>query len=404
MNTKGGKGVLQSVVYLDGITRPAVGAKVEITNPDTGEIIEVLETDSLGKTPAIELDTPPIEFSMDPTMPRPFNQYDMRVFYEKEETVEIQNVQVYPDSVAVQRTTVKLRDQSIYIPYPVLWGDFPPKIPEKAIKKMPIPTGLVVLPKPVVPEFVVVHAGVPNDASAPQYWVGFKDYVKNAACSEIYSTWPVEAIKANVLAIISFVMNRVYTEWYRGKGYNFTITNSTAYDQSFNYGRTIYKEVSQVVDELFTTYISKPDIVQPLFTQYSDGVEIVRDGWLQQWGSKNLADQGFDHLQILKQYYGFDIVLKQAEKVEGVPSSFEGKNLTIGSRGEPVRVIQRQLNAISEKFPAIPKVAVDGIFGEKTKESVRKFQEVFDLPQTGIVDLPTWYEISNIFVSVEKLS
>jgi len=175
----------------------------------------------------------------------------------------------------------------------------------------------VVLPEPVIPEYVVVHDGRPEDRSAPNYWVRFKDYIKNVACSEIYSTWKTEAIKANVLAIISFTLNRVYTEWYRGKGYDFTVTSSTAFDQSFSYGRTIFEEIGVVVDDLFTTYVTKEGISQPLFTQYCDGRRTQCQG-LSQWGSQALGEQGWDAVSILRKYYGSDIYLKSAEKVEGV--------------------------------------------------------------------------------------
>ena len=204
--------------------------------------------------------------------------------------------------------------------------------------------------------------------------------------------------------MISFTLNRVYTEWYRSKGFNFTITNSTAYDQAFNYGRNIYTQVSDVVDELFTTYISRPGLAQPLFTQYSDGKRIVREGWLSQWGSKYLADSGYTALQILKNYYGSDIILRQAPKVEGIPISFPGYVLEVGSSGEPVRTIQHQLNAISRNFPLIPKLIEDGVYGENTAASVSKFQEIFKMPITGKVDFATWYRISNVFTAVEKLS
>jgi hypothetical protein len=341
---------------------------------------------------------------MQPDSLRPFNEYDLLVLLPDYSTASIQNVQLYPNSTALQRVVLRPTSQQIFIPAPVLWGDYPPKIPEPEIKPMPTPTDFVVLPKPVIPEQVVVHAGVPSDASAPNYTVGFKDYIKNVASSEIYTTWPEEAIKANILAILSFTLNRVYTEWYRGKGYPFTITNSTAFDQSFTYGRTLYKEISTQVDQLFTTYISKPDILQPLFTQYSDGKKVVRKGWLSQWGTKELADQKYTALQILKNYYGYDIILKQAEKVQGIPQSYPGTTLKLGSTGEAVKTIQRQLNAISRNFPAIPKVVVDGVYGDGTVSAVKVFQDVFDLPVTGEVNFPTWYEISDIFVSVEKLS
>ena len=195
-------------------------------------------------------------------------------------------------------------------------------------------------------------------------------------------------------------MSRVYTEWYRSKGYDFTITSSTSFDQSFTFGRNIYREISEVVDEIFTTYVSRQNIIQPLFTQYNDGVRVNREGWLSQWGSKNLGDQGYSALQILKNYYGYDIVLKQAEKVEGIPISFPGTVLKIGSTGEYVKVIQQQLNAVSQNYPLIPKLVVDGIYGENTAASVKIFQEVFDLPVTGEVNYPTWYRISEIFLAV----
>ena len=403
-NLTGGFGNLQVNVFLNNLVFPAPGATVQIAAAGTEQVIEVLQTNSLGQLPLVTLPTPPLEYSLLPGGERPFNQYDLLVILEGYSNMLIQNVQVYPNSTALQRVVLQPLPQNILIPYPTLWGDFPPKIPEPAIKRLPVPTDFVVLPQPVVPELIVVHAGPPTDATAPNYTVGFKDYIKNVLSSEIYATWPREAIKANTLVVLSFTLNRVYTEWYRGKGYNFTITNSTAFDQAFTYGRNIYKEISDVVDEIFTTYVTKPDIIQPLFTQYSDGVRVVRPGWLSQWGSKELADQNYDALRILKTYYGADIILKQAEKVEGIPSSFPGSTLRVGSTGEPVRTIQRQLNAISNNFPAIPKLVVDGNFGPKTQEAVRVFQEVFNLPVTGEVDFATWYQISNIFVSVERLS
>lgn len=232
----------------------------------------------------------------------------------------------------------------------------------------------------------------------------YKDYIKNVASSEIYSTWDEAAIRANVLAIQSFVLNRVFTEWYRNKGYNFTITNSTRYDQAFNYGRTIYEDISIIVDEMFTNYIKREGEIQPLFAQYCDGRNVVCPNWLSQWGSAALAEQGYSAMDILRYYYGDDIYLEQAESVSGVPVSFPGENLTIGSRGNDVRTIQSQLNTISRTYSAIPRLAVDGIYGEATVESVKAFQNIFNMPQTGIVDLATWYQISQIYVALEKLA
>lgn len=402
-NTEGGFGILRVGAFLNNIGRPAEDARVQVIDPDTGAILEELKTNAQGQIPPLALPTPPLEYSLDSTQPRPFNQYNVTVSYPEYQTATVQNVQVFPTSTAVQNVALVPAYEEIIIPYPTLWGDFPPKIPESEVKKLPFPSNLVVLPEPVIPGLIVVHAGKPDDTTAPNYTVGFKDYIKNVASSEIYSTWPREALKANILAILSFTLNRVYTEWYRGKGYDFTITNSTAYDQAFTYGRNIFQEISDVVDEVFTTYISKEDIMQPLFTQYCDGKRIQRDGWLSQWGSKDLGERGFSALQILKNYYGYDILLKEAKKVEGIPLSFTGVQ-SVGSTGESVQTIQRQLNAISKNYPLIPKVAEDGVYGENTAEAVRVFQQIFNLPVTGSVNFPTWYAISDIFVAVSKLA
>lgn len=402
-NTQGGFGQLRVNVFRGDVGMPAERADIQVTDPTSGQTLAELQTNAQGKSDLLSLPTPPLEYSMEFGQPRPFNQYNLKISFPDYQETTIDNVQLFPTSTAVQNISLTPAAKQILIPYPTLWGDFPPKIPEEAIKRLPFPSNLVVLPEPVVPGLIVVHAGRPDDASAPNYTVPFRDYIKNVASSEIYSTWPKETLKANILAIISFTMSRVYTEWYRGKGYDFTITNSTAYDQSFTYGRNIFQEISDVVEEIFTTYISKVDLIQPLFTQYCDGKRVQRDGWLSQWGSKGLGDQGYSALQILKSYYGYEIVLKEAKKVEGIPLSFQGV-LKIGSQGSAVRTIQNQLNKISKNYPLIPKVVEDGTYGEKTAEAVKTFQQIFDLPVTGEVNFPTWYAISDIFVAVSKLA
>jgi hypothetical protein len=403
LNTTGGTGLLQIAAYLTGLGSPAEGAAVRVTDPNTGQVVGEAQTDGEGRIPLLTLDAPPLSNSQSPNQPRPFNQYNLSVTLEGYQEAAISNVQIFPSATAVQRVSLTPLYSDILIPYPTLWGDFPPKIPESEVKKLPFPENLVVLPQPVVPGLVTVHAGVPDDDTAPDYTVTFKDYIKNVASSEIYSTWPDQALRANILAIQSFTLSRVYTEWYRNKGYDFTITNSTAYDQAFTYGRNIYETISDLVDELFTTYISREDILQPLFTQYCDGDRVQRDGWLSQWGSKAQGEQGLTALQILKSYYGYDIVLKQAEKVEGIPLSFSGV-LSVGSRGDGVRTIQNQLNAISNSYPLIEKVAEDGAFGEDTKKAVQTFQRIFSLPVTGAVNFPTWYAISDVYTAVKKLA
>ena len=232
----------------------------------------------------------------------------------------------------------------------------------------------------------------------------YKDYIKNVASSEIYSTWSRRTITANVFCIISFTLNRIYTEWYRSKGKNFDITNSTAYDHAFSYGRNIYENISNIVDEVFSTYVRRIGRKQPLLTQYCDGKNVSCPEWLSQWGSKALGDQGVEPFNILTRYYGSNIELTTAEQVKGSPRSYPGYALTIGSRGESVRAVQEYLNRIANNYPLIPKVAVDGIYGNRTSQQVKVFQSIFKLPQSGIVDFATWYRISEIYVGVTRIA
>ncbi len=404
-------GRLQVKVSAVDIGRPAGNAVIRIAPRADENIIEELMTDTSGTTPVIELAAPPVEFSQNPGEPKPYTEYDLYVSLDGYKPVVIEGAQILPSTTALQDVRLEPAvvvgpqpPQSIPIEDHTLWGIFPPKIPEDPVKPLPDSTGFVVLPQPVVPEFVIVHQGAPADTSAPNAWVRFQDYIKNVASSEIYSTWPRETIKANVLAILSFIMNRIYTEWYRGKGFDFTVTNSTAYDQAFVYGRNIYTEISTVVDELFTTFVTKPGIRQPLFTQFCDGVRTQCPNWMTQWGSKALGDQGYDSVTILRNYYGQDIYLMEAQKVSGVPVSYPGNPLQMGSEGPNVRMIQEQLNAISNNYPAINKMRVDGYYSDQTRTAVETFQRVFNLPVTGIVDFATWYRISNIYVAVTRMA
>ncbi len=396
-------GILSVSVFSPTVGRPSQGTAVSIRNTE-GNIVFSGVTDREGRLPSVTLPSPPVELSLTPQEDgTPFSQYDLTAEGENGETTDIRGVQIYSDTQALLNIILPGQNDDIDIPPPSIIGDTPEKIPESSQKPLPPPQGTVVLPEPVIPEIIIVHDGVPSDSSAKDYYIGFSDYIKNVASSEIFATWPVEALKANIITIISFTLNRVYTEWYRGKGYNFTITSSTAYDQAFVYGRNIFSEISDVVDEVFNLYIARPGQIQPLFAQFCDGIRVNRSGWLSQWGSKDLADRGFSAMRILQYYYGRDIELRAAQRVEGIPVSFSG-TLSVGSRGQNVRVIQRQLNRISMNFPLIPKLAVDGIYGSKTANSVRVFQQVFNIPETGIVDFATWYRISDIYTAVSRLA
>ena len=374
--------------------------------PDT--TVEKLSTDSSGQTVQVELPAPPLEYSVEPSEQMPYSEYNIQVDAPGYESVTVSGTEILPDVTAIQPIqmipleTARENEDTIVIPDHTLYGIYPPKIPEAEIKPMD-ESGEIVLSRVVIPEYVVVHDGVPDDSTAGNYYVRYRDYIKNVVSSEIYATWDENAIYANTLAIMSFTLNRVYTEWYRNKGYNFTITSSTAYDQKWMYGRNIYENVDRVVDSIFANYLSRPGVRQPILTSYCDGRRVTCDG-LSQWGSQYLANEGYRPIEIIRYYYGNDMYINTAQSISGVPSSFPGYDLTIGSSGEKVRQMQSQLNRIAQNYPAIPMIAADGIYGPATAEAVRTFQRIFDLPQTGVVDYPTWYSISNIYVGVSRIA
>ncbi|MCI5725918.1 MAG: peptidoglycan-binding protein [Clostridium sp.] len=390
---------------------PIDNCKITVTSVLENNNINIdLVTDSSGLTNVIELAAPPIEYSENPADNIPYSLYDLEIKREGFEDVFIRGVQVFPEETALQNVRLiesnnRVNDNEVIIIKPnTLNGNYPNKIPENPNKPLPAPSSGVVLPLPVIPEFITVHQGSPNDASAPNYVVGYREYLKNVASCEIYSTWPETTIRANLYCIISFTLNRIYTEWYRGKGKDFDITSSTAYDHAFNYGRNIYDNISSIVDDIFSTYVKRYGKKQPLLTQYCDGKNVSCPQWLSQWGSKYLGDQGKTPYEILTFYYGNDIELETADIIVGSPSSYPGYDLTVGSFGEPVKVTQEFLNRISQNYPLIPKLIVDGVFGEDTQEAVKVFQAIFSLPETGIVDYATWYQISNIYVGVTKIA
>ena len=256
---------------------------------------------------------------------------------------------------------------------------------------------------PVIPENITVHLGAP-DAPAENVTVSFADYIKNVASSEIYPTWPENALRANIYAQISFALNRIYTEYYRSRGYDFDITNSTAVDQSFVYGRDIFDNISAIVDDIFNDYIVRQGFIEPLFALYCDGVRTQCPG-LSQWGSVDLAEEGYIPYDILRYYYGDNINIVQDAEIENVTASYPGVPLRLGSAGNDVRTLQTRLNRISANYPAIPKIAsVDGIFGTQTEAAVLEFQRIFGLAADGVVGKATWYRVQSIYNAVKKLN
>lgn len=404
------QGLLQVNVVSSVNHFPIDHATVSIAETDEPDrTLEEVDTDASGQTPEVSLPAPPLEYSMEAGEPRPYQEYTLKITASGFEPVLITGSEILPGVLALQPVQMRPVDMGpspsddILIPDHTLYGDYPPKIAEPEIKPVG-ESGEIVLSRVVVPETIIVHDGVPGNTSAANYYVPYKDYIKNVASSEIYATWPQSAITANVLAILSFTMNRIYTEFYRNRGYNFTITSSTAYDHKWIYGRNVYEEISQIVDDIFTSYLSRPDVKQPILTQYCDGKRVSCPNWLSQWGSKSLGDQGYSPIEILRYYYGDNMYINNAEIISGIPSSWPGENLQQGSRSDKVRQMQEQLNAISSVYTAIPSLAADGIFGPATEAAVREFQSIFGLPESGIVDYRTWYKISEIYVAITRMA
>ncbi len=256
---------------------------------------------------------------------------------------------------------------------------------------------------PVIPQDITVHLGAPS-SNAQNVTVNFVDYIKNVASSEIYPTWPEDALRANIYAIISYALNRIYTEWYPSRGYNFDITNSTAFDQAFVPNREIYDNISLIVDDIFNDYVVRQGEIQPLFTQFCNGTTSTCAG-LSQWGTVDLANAGLTPYEILQSYYGTDIGIVENAPVADIEESYPGVPLRVGDSGNNVQIIQTELNRIARNYPAIPRIEeVNGIFGIDTEEAVRTFQQIFDLAQTGEVDKSTWYRIKQYYVGVKSLA
>lgn len=403
------KGKMRINVYDRQQGTPLANARVSISytgNPET--VINEVMTDSEGAVNLDELLTPPIEYSMEPGEKQPFSEYTIDVTANGYDEANISGIDVFSGETSIQdvymnENSYQYTENNIVIPVNTLYGNYPEKIPESEIKPVQ-QSGEIVLSRVVIPETIVVHDGVPTDSTAQNYYVRYKDYIKNVASSEIYSTWPRQTLEANILAIMSFTLNRVYTEWYRNQNYNFTITSSTAFDHKWVNGRNIFESISNVVDEIFDNYLSRPNVKQPILTQYCDGKKSSCPNWMTQWGSKYLGDQGYSSIDILRYYYGDNMYINTAEQIQGIPSSWPGADLDIGSSGQKVRQLQEQLNLIGDYYNAIPALSTDGIYGEITAEAVREFQRINNMPQTGVVDFPTWYRISDRYVRLSGIA
>ena len=405
------RGYLQVDVVNEENNFPVTDAVVTVQEPgEGGRILEELPTDQSGQTEQLELAAPDMALSLESQNTiRPYSVYNLKISAPGYEDAEITGTEILPGVTAIQ--PVRLRPvkvsasetETVRIPGHTLYETYPPKIAETEVKPVR-ESGEIVLSRVVVPQTVIVHDGVPTDRSTKDYYVPYRDYIKNVASSEIYATWPQSSIVANVLAIMSFTLNRVYTEWYRNQGYDFTITSSTAFDHKWIYGRDIFDTISVVVDDIFDNYLSRPGVRQPILTQYCDGRRVSCPGWMTQWGSCSLGEQGYSAIEILRRFYGNSIYINTAEQISGIPISYPGEPLKVGSSGDKVRQLQQQLDAVATVYTAIPRVTPDGIYGSETEASVRAFQSVFGLPQTGVVDFATWYKISHIYVGISRIA
>lgn len=398
------KGYLVVNVYSDSIANPVVGATVTISKDNN--VIATTKTNEEGKTELITLDTVDKNYSeKEQYQVRPYETYDVMVKALGLTETKIEGVQIFDGITSIQDVYMTSIDENqgeeiSEISPNTLWGDYPPNIQEEEKEEEEITP--FVLQRVIIPETIIVHDGVPTNANAPDYNVRFIDYIKNVASSEIYSTWPKETIKANVLAIISFTLNRIFTEWYRSKGFEFTITSTTSYDQKYTRNGTIFEPISNVVDEIFTNYIRSGIRLEPLLAHYKSST--TEAGYLSQWGSKELGDRGYQALEILRYYYGNSINIYEALTEGDYPYSFT-TTLKEGNCNRDVYVLQNVLNYIRGSYPGIPMIEnPSGFFDEQTKKAVLKFQSVFFLSQTGMVNQQTWYRLSYIFSAVSKMT
>ena len=397
-------GILRIQAFAARQSSPVEGVTVTIT----GDGFTVTRrTDAEGSAGDVTLTTPDCALSLDEnnTTTRPYAVCDLTAFKEGWRTVRIQGVQVFPGQVTLAQPemipdTEEDRDtpaEPIVIPAHALFAGGGGSGPEPATNCDP-----KVLSRVIIPKNITVHLGRPA-ASAQNVTVSFRRYIANVASSEVYPTWPEQALRANIHCQISLALNRIYTEWYPSKGYSFNITNSTSYDQYYVHGRTVFDVMVRLTDDIFNTYIRKTGTVNPYYAEYCDGKSVTCPG-LKQWGTLTLANQGRSALSILKYYYGSNIEIIRTNNIQSIPQSYPGSPLRQGSTGAAVFTLQRQLNRITKDYPFLGLLTVDGIFGRKMTETVKKFQKQFNLTADGVVGRSTWYKISYIYVSVKDLA
>jgi hypothetical protein len=391
-------GKLQVRVVCERGGRPIESAYVIIRSMDNPDMILLeLFTDAIGSTSIIELPAPPFSCSMSPSCYLPYTEYNVQVSATGLKTVMVYGIQVFPDVTAILPIKMPTKDYcsdtiTIVIEPHTLVKNYPTKEAEPEVKVD------YESDKPVeIPEYIIVHNGVPSDHLAENICNNYKDYIKNVVSSEIYPTWPMDTIYAFVLATTSFTLNRIYTNWYPNQGYNFSITSSTEYDNKWMYGRNYYDTIDLAVNYVFNHYLSRPHIVQPILTQYCNGFFNNCYDRMEKWLAKALGEQGYSVIEILHYFYGDTLYINSTDQINGVPYPWSDGNLAIGSSGDRVLTMQRQLNVIAKVFTSIPSLIVNGDYDQETAEAIRIFQELFGLQVTGEIDYATWYRIAMLY-------
>ena len=384
---------------------PLSGVQIRVLNNE-GRTVYELTTDESGETQAIPLETLSRDFSQNQYYTgTPYLSYNVYAQAAGFNSAYVSDIPIFEEETAVLPLTLLPMQEAQRSPMQAEIIVGKPAVAMREVRQQEGNDGIspYILRQVVIPNPITVHLGAPG-SSASNVQVSFPDYVKNVASSEIYPTWPDAALRANIYAIITFALNRVYTEWYRSRGYNYDITNSTAYDQYFVYGRPIYDSISQIVDEIFNEYVRRSGQDSPYFTSFCNGTTTSCQG-LSQWGTVTLANQGQTPLQILRTYYPNDVEIAETNIITGVLSSYPGTPLKVGSSGLNVQTIQTYLNRIRRNYPAIPAITDEaGVFGNNTKAAVTKFQSIFSLAADGIVGKATWYKISSIYAGITRLA
>ncbi len=387
-------------------SRPIDTANVEIySREDPNTLLATLSTDISGNIPLLELPAPPLEYSMVPADNTPYSEYIIVISAPGVKTVIIDSAQIFPGIVSTQKVSLPTVDTNTHDPKIIiispnyLSGAFPPKVEEETIK-YEFETGEIT--PIIIPEYVIVHDGIPSDILAENYYVEYRDYIKNVVSSISYPTWPEEALYSIILSVMSFTLNRMYTNWYVNQGYNFNITSSTAFDQLWVYGRNTYLNVNIAVDYMFNLFIASPGISQPLLTQICRGTITDCPDMLSLWGSKIFADTGYDYLFIIRYYFGDTVYISSSNDIGGVQFPWGQQDLSMGSTGENVSALQNQLNIVSKVYMAIPLAETDGNFGPATEAAVKAYQTIFNEPITGVVGPATYYSLAKLYTRLTR--